>query len=53
MESKAQPKMFSTRVNADLLKEVKHLSVDLEKPISELVEEALKDLVEKYNSKDR
>lgn len=44
--------MFATRVNPDLLKEIKHLSVDLEKPISELVEEALKDLVEKYHSTD-
>ena len=48
MELKAQPKMFSTRISADLLKEIKHLSVDLEKPISEIVEEALRELLKKY-----
>ncbi len=43
--------MFSTRVNAELIKELKHLSVDLEKPISELVEEALTELIKKYKVK--
>ena len=45
--------MFSTRINAELLKELKHLSVDLEKPISELVEEAIVELIDKYKSKNR
>jgi Ribbon-helix-helix domain len=51
MKNQSQPKMFSTRVNADLIKELKHLSVDLEKPIAQLVEEALMDLIKKYQAK--
>lgn len=41
-------KMFATRVDPDLLKKLKHLSVDTEKTISELTEEALEDLLIKY-----
>ena len=40
--------MFSTRIDPDLLKELKHLSVDSEKSLSDLTEEAIKALLNKY-----
>ena len=44
-------KMFATRIDKDILKRLKHLSVDAEKPIADLVEDALKDLLRKYENK--
>jgi hypothetical protein len=44
----ADKKMFSTRIDPALLKELKHLSVDSEKSLSDLTEEAIKALLEKY-----
>ena len=44
----ADKKMFSTRIDPDLLKELKHLSVDSEKSLSDLTEEAIKALLDKY-----
>ncbi len=46
-------KMFSTRMNPIILKNLKHLSVDTEKPISELTEEAIQDLLKKYEKKGK
>ena len=44
-------KMFATRIDNDLLKKIKHLSVDIEAPISKLLEEAIQDLLKKYEKK--
>jgi predicted transcriptional regulator len=44
-----EKKMFATRIDPDILKKVKHLSIDLEVSISALTEEALRDLLEKYS----
>ena len=44
----AEKKMFATRIDASLLKSLKHLGVDAEEPISKLLEEAIKDLLKKY-----
>ena len=44
----ADQKMFSTRIDAKLQKEIKLLSVKVEKSISQLTEEAFKDLLKKY-----
>jgi len=44
-------RIFSTTLNNDLLKEFKKLCVDLERPINDLLEEAMADLLKKY--KDR
>ena len=44
--------MFATRIDNDLLKALKHLCVDLEAPIANLIEEAIHDLVEKYKAAD-
>ena len=46
-------KMFSTRINPVILKKLKHLSIDAEKPISELTEEAIRDLLKKYEKKPK
>ena len=45
--------MFSTRMDPAVLKELKHLSIDAEKPISELTEEAIRDLLKKYDKKNK
>lgn len=46
-------KMFSTRISNRLQKELKHLSVDTEKSISKLTEEAIEDLLTKYKKKGK
>jgi len=40
-----------TRIDSDLLKQVKHLSVDTEKSIAMLIKEAIVGLLEKYEEK--
>lgn len=44
----AEKKMFATRIDNDVLKALKHLSVDTESPISTLLEEAIQDLLKKH-----
>jgi len=44
----AEKKMFATRIDNDLLKELKHLSVDLEKPVAALLEEAIREILKKH-----
>jgi predicted transcriptional regulator len=44
----AEKKMFATRIDNDLLKELKHLGVDTEAPMYQLLEEAIRDLLKKY-----
>ena len=41
-------KIFSTRINNEIIKELKHLAVDTEKSLGHLLEEAITDLLEKY-----
>ena len=41
-------KTFSTRIDMDRLKALKHLAVDEDKSIGTLLEEAIEDLLEKY-----
>jgi len=43
-----EKQVFSTRIDADYIKELKHLSVDAEKTLGSLLEEAIRDLLEKY-----
>lgn len=45
--------MFATRVESRIFKALKHLSVDTEKNISDLVEEAIEDLLDKYEGRKR
>jgi predicted transcriptional regulator len=46
-------KTFSTRIDADRLKALKHLAVDEDKSIGTLLEEAIEDLIVKYEKKKR
>ena len=44
-------KIFSTRVDEARIKELKHLAVDTDKSLGILLEEAIKDLLKKYEKK--
>ena len=44
-------RIFSTRVDEDRIKELKHLAVDTGKSLGNLLEEAIQDLVKKYKKK--
>ncbi|MFC1868062.1 ribbon-helix-helix domain-containing protein [Thermodesulfobacteriota bacterium] len=48
-----EKKMFSTLINNDLLKEFKKLAIDLERPINDILEEAMKDFLKKYEKKSK
>ena len=48
-----EKKMFTTRIDPAISKELKHLSIDAETPISDLTEENIKDLLKKYEKKDK
>ena len=41
-------KTFSTRVDADKIKSLKHLAVDTDKSLGTLLEEAINDICQKY-----
>ncbi|MGO8716861.1 MAG: ribbon-helix-helix domain-containing protein [Smithella sp.] len=44
-------KNLSTRIENDLQKSIKILAINLEKPLNDLLEEAIKDLLEKYEKR--
>ena len=46
-------KIFSTRVDEDRIKELKHLAVDADKSLGTLLEEAIKDLLKKYQKNEK
>ena len=46
-----EKKIFSTRVDEDHIKELKHLAVDADKSLGALLEEAIRDIVKKYKKK--
>jgi len=46
-----EKKVFSTRVDEDCIKELKHLAVDTGKSLGFLLEEAIRDLLKKYDKK--
>jgi len=41
--------MFTNQVNADLLKSFKKLAIDLERPINDVLEEAMRNLLKNYD----
>jgi len=41
-------KVVTTRLNIELMKALKHLAVDTDKAINDLLEEAIADLLQKY-----
>ena len=44
-------KNMTTSIENDLQKEIKKLAIDLERPFNDLIEEALRDLLKKYEKK--
>jgi predicted transcriptional regulator len=46
-----EKKMFATRIDPDILRRLKHLSIDTDSSIGPLTEEAVVDLLKKYESR--
>ena len=46
-------KMFSTLLTNDLLKTFKKLAIDLERPVNDLLEESMRDLLKKYEKQEK
>ena len=46
-------KVFSTRIDENRIKELKHLAVDTDKSLGILLEEAIADLLKKYESNEK
>jgi predicted DNA-binding protein len=44
-------KQTGVRLDPDLMKRLKYLSVDLERPLTDLFKEAVEDLLQKYQTK--
>ncbi|MFA5195937.1 MAG: hypothetical protein WC401_09105 [Bacteroidales bacterium] len=42
-------KMFTNQINTDLLKNFKKLAIDLERPINDVLEEAMRNLLKNYD----
>ena len=49
----SKKKTFSTRIDEDKLKALKHLAVDLDKSLGVLLEEAITDLLKKYKGQNK
>ena len=49
----SKKKTFSTRIEEERLKTLKHLAVDEDKSIGTLLEEAIDDLIKKYGKNKR
>ena len=45
---KETKKLFTVRLEEPVIRDIKLLSVDLDKPISDLLAEGIRDLVQKY-----
>lgn len=48
-----EKRVFSTRVDQDKIKDLKHLAVDTGKSLGDLLSEAIQDLLEKYEKEDK
>ena len=46
-------KNITSSIETDLIKKLRHLAVDAEKPLNELLEEAIQDLLKKYEKKSK
>jgi len=46
-------KNMTTSIENDLQKEAKKLAIDLARPFNDLIEEALRDLLKKYENKSK
>jgi hypothetical protein len=52
METKKEAikKQTGVRLDADLMKELKYLSVDLERSLTDILDEAVRDILKKYQA---
>ena len=48
---KETKKLFTVRLEEPVIRDIKLLSVDLDRPISDLLAEAIRDLIEKHGCK--
>jgi len=48
-----EKKIFSTRIDSDRIKELKHLAVDTDKSLGTLLEEAIKNICRKYEKQTK
>jgi predicted transcriptional regulator len=46
-------KNMTTSIDNDLQKKAKKLAIDLERPFNDIIEEALRDLLKKYENKSK
>ena len=46
-------KPLSTKIENNLQKDVKKLAIDLERPLNDLLEEAMRDLLKKHKQKSK
>lgn len=46
-----EKKVFSTRVDEDLIRELKHLAVDENRSLGSMLEEAILEILKKYKKK--
>jgi hypothetical protein len=53
VSSMSEKKVFSTRVDDDLIKKLKHLAVDEDESLGNLLEEAIEDLLKKYEKQEK
>ena len=44
-------KPLSTKIENDLQKEIKKLAIDLERPLNDVLEESIRDILKKYKKK--
>lgn len=51
--SMGEKKTFSFRIDEPILKPLRHLAIDLGRSVGSLLEEAIKDVLKKYESKNR
>lgn len=49
----SERKPFTTSLNVLVLKDVKKLAIDLDRGVNDLLEEAMKDLLKKYDSQNK
>ena len=46
-------KPLSTQIENELQKDIKKLAIDLERPLNDLLEEAIKDILKKYEKQTK
>jgi hypothetical protein len=44
---------LSTKIENDLQKEIKKLAIDLERPLNDILEEAIRDIIKKYKKSSK